>query len=155
MSVSACCAVPPKEADSAEVLTGAARSCTGAAASERATAAEGGAGVATVAVPPADVVLPYLLTSAGWRTLLAAHSISHHTQMQSTDHQVRVLLQPHTASGILSVGQSLCCQSSSLHVTADACKTIPCLCCGYFFGFWSDFRSESLSHCRATCVRNK
>jgi len=35
-----------------------------AAASVRAEAAEGGAGVATVVVPPAEVVLPYLLISA-------------------------------------------------------------------------------------------
>lgn len=57
--------VSAKEADRAEACTGAVGAGPlVAAALARAVAAECGAAVATVVVPPAEVVLPYLLTSA-------------------------------------------------------------------------------------------
>lgn len=57
--------VSAKEADRAEACTGAVGAGPlMAAAPARAVAAECGAGVATVVVPPAEVVLPYLLISA-------------------------------------------------------------------------------------------
>ena len=57
--------VSAKEADRAEACTGAVGAGPlEAAAPARAVAAECGAGVATVVVPLAEVVLPYLLISA-------------------------------------------------------------------------------------------
>lgn len=95
--------VSAKEADRAEACTGAVGACPlEAAAPARAVAAECGAGVATVVVPPADVVLPYLLTSALQHQCGVSQQVRKRTE--NVDEK-KVMFDPSFPLGKLSLGK--------------------------------------------------